>query len=145
MMGWDVVAGELRRRGLLDRPGEFLFTSKWYHSGHLAFATAGRVPVLCYSPRGGHNFAYWEDSRRWVGHDGLLLVIDETSTEPAMFDRWFDRIEPLGEFSVFRAGSAVRRVRLFRCVRQTRPFPDREDPPRTSRAGPDSRRDGPAG
>ena len=124
MSGWDQVANELKNRGLLDTSGTFLFTSKWYHSGHLAFATGNRVPILCYSARSAHNFAFWEDSAHWLGHDGILLVINETTTEPEAFARWFDRIEPLGEFSVERAGSVVRRVRLYRCVHQLRPFPE---------------------
>ena len=99
----------LRRRVVQPAGTSLLLLAKW---------RLGRVPVLCYNPRGNHNFAYWEDSRRWDGHDGLLVVIGDASTEPGMFDSWFERIEPAGEFSVLRAGSAVRRVRLFRCVRQ---------------------------
>jgi 4-amino-4-deoxy-L-arabinose transferase-like glycosyltransferase len=124
MSGWDQVANELKNRGLLDNPDTFLFTSKWYHSGHLAFATGNRVPILCYSAKSAHNFAFWEDSAEWVGHDGILVVINETTTEPAVFDRWFKRIEPLAEFSVERAGGVVRRVRLFRCIKQLHAFPD---------------------
>jgi hypothetical protein len=122
--GWDQVAREVGRRGLVDRPGTFLFTSKWYHSGHLAFAVGNRVPVLCYSPRDPRGFAQWTAPGRWVGHDGILVVIDRPSTEPAMYDRWFERIDPIGRFDVVRGGVAVREVRLFRCVRQVRPFPD---------------------
>jgi len=124
MFGWTEVAAELRRRGLLDRPGGFVFTSKWYDSGHLAYATGGRVPVLCYSPQSPHNFAYWQPPARWVGHDGVLVVVGETSTEPWMFDRWFDRIEPIGGFAVARGGVEIRRVRLYRCVNQRSAFPD---------------------
>jgi hypothetical protein len=123
MYGWDEVGRELGRRGLLGLPGTFLFTSKWYHSGQLAFATDGKSPVLCYNPNLPHHFAYWSHANQWVGKDGILLVINHSSTEPEFYDRWFERIEPLGEFAVTRAGKTVRRVRLFRCVNQTRPFP----------------------
>ena len=123
MVGWDTLAAELGRRGLLDRPGPFLFTSKWYHSGHLAFATGNRVPVHCYSPGGGHAFDSWTDPDAWVGRDGLLVVINESSIEPGVYKPWFERIEPAGEFEVTRTGVPVRRVRLYRCKRQTRPFP----------------------
>ena len=135
MCGWEAVAAELGRRGLLDRPDEFLFTSKWYHSGHLAFATSNRVPILCYSLKSAHNFAYWEDSAAWVGHSGTLVVVNESDTEPLMYERWFQKIEPLGEFAVVKGGSPMRRVRLYRCVNQIRPFPEmppegRASPPR---------------
>ena len=54
MFGWDQVANELRNRGLLDHPNTFLFTSKWYHSGHLAFATENCIPILPCNPARAH-------------------------------------------------------------------------------------------
>jgi 4-amino-4-deoxy-L-arabinose transferase-like glycosyltransferase len=123
LYGWDQVAGELRRRGLLGRPGTFLFTSKWFHSGQLGFALGGEAPVLCYSGYDPHGFAFWSRPEDWVGRDGILLVVNHSSAEPAAFERWFAKIEPLGQFAVQRAGVPVRMVRLYRCVRQTRPFP----------------------
>src|SRR5581483_293899 len=91
--GWDELAGELDRRGLLDDPDTFLFTSKWYHSGQLAFATGARAPVLCYSTRKPLGFAQWSRPEQWVGRDGILVVVNHSSTEPAAFDRWFERID----------------------------------------------------
>jgi 4-amino-4-deoxy-L-arabinose transferase-like glycosyltransferase len=123
LYGWEQIARELTQRGLVGEPGTFLFTSKWYHSGQLAFATGARSPVLCYSARKPLGFAQWSRPEEWVGRDGILVVVNHSSTEPAAFDRWFERIEFLGHFTVDRAGAEVKRVRLYRCVRQTRPFP----------------------
>jgi hypothetical protein len=125
MTGWDRVAEELGRRGLLGRPGTFLFTSTWYTSGQLAFATRGSgTPVLCYNARGdARSFAFWSRPADWVGYDGILVALNGRSGEPDCYDRWFSRIEPIGEFAVTRAGSPIRQVRLFHCVRQTAPFP----------------------
>jgi hypothetical protein len=124
LYGWDQVAGELVRRGLVDRPGTFLFTSAWYHSGHLAFALRGaRVPVLCYSSWDARSFAFWSRSTDWVGHDGILVSFNCHPAEPTCYDRWFRRIEPLGSFAVTRAGAPVRQVRLYRCEGQIHPFP----------------------
>jgi hypothetical protein len=58
-----------------------------------------------------------------VGWDGILVVVDPCSTEPAAYDRWFRRIEPLGAFRVERLGALVKQVRLYRCEAQTQPFP----------------------
>lgn len=121
-VGWDQVADELGRRGLIDPARTFLFTSTWYDSGQLSFALRGRSPVLCYSPRDPHGFAHWHDPARQLGRDGILVTIGPSSTEPAMYDRWFERIEPLGGFEVVRAGRTLRGVRLARCVGQSRPF-----------------------
>jgi 4-amino-4-deoxy-L-arabinose transferase-like glycosyltransferase len=124
LVGWDAVADELRRRGLLDRPGSFLFTASWYNSGQLAFATRGsETPVLCYHAWDARSFAFWSKPGQWVGQDGILVVLAENTGEPERFRRWFTRIEPLGGFEVERAGAPVRRVKLFRCVRQTVAFP----------------------
>lgn len=121
--GWEAIADELERRGLVGDPGTFVFTSKWYHSGQLAFATGAKCPILCYSARKPLGFAQWSRPEQWVGHDGILVVVNHSSTEPAAFDRWFERIDWLGNFEIQRAGAAVKRVRLYRCVRQTEPFP----------------------
>ncbi len=124
MTGWDTIAAELRRRGLLDRPDSFLFTASWYKSGQLAFATRdSRTPVLCYHPWDARSFAFWSDPEEWVGRDGILLVMTENTGEPERYDRWFTRIEPLGEFDVERRGAPLRKVKLYRCVQQTSAFP----------------------
>jgi hypothetical protein len=130
MYGWDQVASELERRHLLGEAGTFLFTGRWYHSGQLAFATRGQSPVLCYNPNVPHHFAYWSQPQDWVGNDGILVVVNQSSTEPAIYDRWFEVIEPAGEFTVKRGGQPVRLVRFFRCSRQTKPF---EFEPNTAR------------
>ncbi len=124
MVGWDVLAAELRRRGLLDRPETFLFTPSWYQSGQLAFATRGsQTPVLCYHAGDARSFAFWSDPQAWVGRDGILVEVGDVPNDPQRFQRWFTRIEPLGEFEIDRAGAPLRKVRLFRCVNQTVAFP----------------------
>lgn len=130
MHGWDQVAGELRRRGLADRPGTFLFTGRWYDSGRLAFALGPATPVLCYNAADARGFAHWSRPADWVGADGVLVVARDSSTEPQVFDRWFRSIEPLGSIAVRRGGRAVRSVRLYLCRGQLRPFPfDGASPP----------------
>jgi 4-amino-4-deoxy-L-arabinose transferase-like glycosyltransferase len=131
LFGWDQVAGGLAERGLLDGPNTFLFTGNWYHSAQLAFATVGHIPVLCYSGHDARGFALWSRPDERVGQDGILVAIDHRSTEPACFDRWFEGIEPIGEFPILRGGVPVHYVRLFRCVRERKAFPfDGSDPAR---------------
>ncbi len=125
LYGWDEVVAELEKRGLLDLPETFVFTSKWYHSGQLAFALGDDAdpPVLCYSNRKALGFGQWSRPEEWVGKDGILVVVNHSSTEPGAYEKWFERIEPLGEFAVERGGAEVKKVWLYRCVRQTKPFP----------------------
>ena len=135
LYGWDQLGDELGRRGLL-MPGTFVFTSMWYHSGHIAHATRGSgVPVVCYSPGDARSFAYWSEPGDWVGRDGLLVALGPLDVEPDCYRSWFERIEPAGEVPIVRGGRVVRTVRLFRCRRQLKPFPfDYEHAPR--RRGP---------
>ncbi|CAN5805765.1 hypothetical protein BH23PLA1_BH23PLA1_22770 [soil metagenome] len=123
LFGWDQIALELDRRGLLDRPDTFVFSGHWYVSGQLALAVGDRAPVLCYNEGDARGFAYWSRPEDWIGRDGILIAIDDRSAEPDCFERWFDRIEPLGQFEIVRAGATIRPVRLFRCVGQRRAFP----------------------
>lgn len=124
MYGWEEVSAELGRRGLLDDPGSFVFSRSWYTSGHLAFATRGSgVPVLCYNHNDARSFAFWSRPEDWVGHDGILVSVDEANYEPECYERFFERIEPLGRFEVGRSGGPIREVRLYRCVRQVAAFP----------------------
>ena len=124
LIGWDRIAEELGRRGLLDDPDSFLFTSTWYHSGQLAFSTRrSDVPVLCYHPWDARSFAFWSKPSDWVGRDGILVSVNNRPGEPDCFEKWFRRIEPLGTFEIDRHGASVRKVRLYRCLSQIAPFP----------------------
>ena len=124
LYGWDQIAAEIDRRHLLEPPGTFLYTGTWYFSGQMAFATRNLGErVLCYNQRDPHNFAVWSRPADWLGRDGLLVSFDDSSHEPACFARYFERIDPPVHFTVTRNGREVRRVRLFRCVRQVAPFP----------------------
>ncbi|WZO95896.1 glycosyltransferase family 39 protein [Isosphaeraceae bacterium EP7] len=126
MIGWDRVADELSRRGLLDDPETFLIASSWYRGGQLAYALRGRSnkPVLCYNQApNSRGFGYWSRPEDYVGRDGIFMAINRRSTEPGYLDRWFRRIEPIGSFQISRRGSPVRTVDLYRCVGQKKPFP----------------------
>jgi hypothetical protein len=123
--GWDQLAFALRDRGLIDQPGTFLFTSTWFDSGQLAFRIREAMPVLCYRAGGAHAFADWSRPEDWVGWDGILTVSGPSSIEPQVFDRWFERIEPLEPVTIRRGGVVVRTMALYRCVGQLQPFPFR--------------------
>ncbi len=124
MVGWDAIAKELRDRGLLNDPNTFLFTWRWFESGHLGFATRGTTtPVLCYHASDARSFAFWSKPDEWIGRDGVLVLINGVPNEPDRFASWFERIEPIGAFDVVRAGTSIRNVQLFRCVRQKLVFP----------------------
>lgn len=122
---WREAVKALGRHGALDEEGVFLFTGHWTLSGQLGFAAGlcGGPPVLCYNPKDARGFRLWSEPEYWLGRDGILVAIDDRSIEPGCYDRYFARIELMEEFSVSRGPGPSRRIRLFRCSRQLRPFP----------------------
>lgn len=127
--GWPSLAAELDARGLVGKPGTFLFTSVWHESGQLGFAVAGRSPVLCYSHYDARGFAFWSGPEDWLGQDGILISLEGRPWEPSDFAPFFERIELVAEFWMTRGGEPFRPVRVFRCVRQLRPYPVAVAPP----------------
>ena len=135
LYGWDQLADEMGRRGLLGPADSFLFSRSWFTSGQVAFATRGSgLPVLCYNHRDARSFAFWSRPEQWVGRSGVLVSVSDVDYEPDCYRRFFERIEPLGLFEVRRAGGPVRQVRLFRCVNQRVAFPFLPGEPAPSRA-----------
>jgi hypothetical protein len=131
LSGWESVGAELTRRGLLDDPNTFLFTTQWYTSGQLAYAVRNRVPVLCYNASDARGFAYWSDPNQWLNHDGLLIVLDSREADVDLYRHFFRRVEKEADFPMTRSGKPFRTVHLYRCSEQFLPFPFQYGPPPT--------------
>jgi hypothetical protein len=121
--GFESLAEELKKRGLVDEPNTFLFTNCWDDSGHVALAIGNCKPVLCYHKGDARGFAFWSRPEDWVGMDGILIILDDAPGYPNHYERYFDRIELEAEFSMTRAGKPYRNVRVFRCIHQKEPYP----------------------
>lgn len=121
--GWESVGRELSARGLLDRPNTFLFTEDWYASGHLAFESRGRLPVLCYRADDARGFAFWSKPSDWLGHDGLLIDCKDTPGLVNHYAPFFRRVELLASFPMTRGGRPMLTVRVYLCTEQLVPYP----------------------
>lgn len=132
LYGWDQVADRLQALGVLDDPNTFLFTRMWYQSAQVAHATRLRRPVLCYNIEDPRGFAFWGEPSEFVGRDGILLLINESTMPDAFYRRWFQASTPLAEFTVERGGKPVRTVRVIRLERQLAAFPFGFTPERTA-------------
>lgn len=120
--GWEQVTEWLRQRGLLEDPGTFFATGRWYDSAQLAMATGKAGSVACFQATDARGFAYWSDPSDWVGRTGVFVVIEPSSTEPAAFERYFEVLAPIGRLSVRRGGAEVKRIAFYRGT-LTKPFP----------------------
>ncbi len=124
LYGWDQVVREIKRRGLLSNPTDFIFTRYWYQSAQLAHAAGPDIPVLCYNADDPRGFAFWSKPREWVGRNGVLVMVgDELDIVAQYYAMWFRQTDPVAEFWIERAGKPVRRIRLYSCKQQVKPFP----------------------
>jgi len=125
---WSGLAEQLERRGWVPGPNEFLFTSRWFESGHLARELGASRTVLCYNRKDSRGFSDWANPEDYVGRDGILVSLSaKADVEPACFDRWFESIEPLGTIEIHDGDMLLRKARVYRCRRQLMAFPfDRE-------------------
>jgi len=123
LYGWDLVAEQLEELGILDNENTFLFTRTWYQSAQVAHAIHLRLPVLCYNIDDPRGFAFWSKPSQWVGHDGILLIINDEFAPVSFYRRWFQEAIPLADFTIERGGRPFRRVQAFRLVNQLAAFP----------------------
>jgi hypothetical protein len=123
--GWESVAQELDRRGMLSEPGTFLMTNLWYDSGQLAFAVRGRAPVTCYHSFDARGFAFWSQPADYVGQTGYFLFVDSRDEAAVRreYEKYFRGMTLAAEFPMIRAGRSFREVKVYRCEGQLRPYP----------------------
>jgi 4-amino-4-deoxy-L-arabinose transferase-like glycosyltransferase len=129
MSGWKSVGAELGRRGLLDDPDTFLFTTQWSSSGQLAFAERNRLPVLCYNATDPRGFAFWSQPKEWLHHNCLMITLDTWENEVALHKPFFRQMVKEAEFPMTRGGKPFRTVYVYRCIEQVYPFPFQYGPP----------------
>ena len=124
--GWESVAADLDARGILSRPNTFLFTNRWFNSGQLAFAVRNRIPVVCYNATDARGFAFWSRPEEWVGKDGVLIDLDDTVDSSGDYERYFQTVTSVASTSMQRSGRPFRKVRIYLCKNQSRPFQQRQ-------------------
>ena len=133
---WSDLKRQMAEKGWLPGQGGFVFTGKWYESGHLASVLGPETPVLCYNTRDSRGFADWSRPEDFVGRDGILVSISASpQVEPACFEAWFESIEPLGTVEVASQGLVFKTARIYKCRNQLALFPydRRVDPARPLR------------
>lgn len=121
---WNDLARQMKQNDWMPDTDGFVFTGRWFESGHLARALGPQTKVLCYNVKDSRGFADWSKPEDSVGKDGILVSISaKPDIEPACFERWFDSITPLGTVEVKSGGVVFKTARVFRCSRQKIVFP----------------------
>jgi hypothetical protein len=91
----------------------------------LAFAVRNRVPVACFHSHDARGFAFWSTPDEYVGKTGFYVIADEISEEATVreYSGFFTSMKLEAEFTMMRGGKPFRPVRVYRCEKQTRPYP----------------------
>ncbi|HET7565854.1 MAG TPA: glycosyltransferase family 39 protein [Gemmatimonadaceae bacterium] len=122
-LDWTDLRRAVERGHLLDDAGMFVAAPSWVQAGKVAYALGPGVPVLCVNAN-PHQFAYLRDAASFVGHDALLVALDDGRVDArATFAPHFARIAPLGRVTLQRAGHAAFDLELYRGITLLRPYP----------------------
>ncbi|MGH7584032.1 MAG: glycosyltransferase family 39 protein, partial [Gemmatimonadales bacterium] len=73
LIDYDALDSAFRERGLLDRPGLFVFSDRWYVGGKVDYALRGRLPFLLLNRSDPREYAFFDSPARWVGREGILV------------------------------------------------------------------------
>ncbi|BBB91879.1 MAG TPA: glycosyltransferase family 39 protein [Methylomusa anaerophila] len=82
----------------------FIASGHWIDTGKLAYALAGKYPVLCLSKE-PHHFAFMHGQSEFKGKNALLIGRKSTMGEAVKeYGPYFDAVIPLGEAQIHRYG-----------------------------------------
>jgi hypothetical protein len=110
-------------RGLLDRKDVFVFSDWWFRAGKVDYGLKGRLPVLAFTRDNPRGFAFFDRSERYLGKDGILVTTKTAAEATGAFERYFERITPLGGVEVGRRGRAEYTLYLYLGERLRAPYP----------------------
>lgn len=123
LINFDALAPAFRARGLLGRPGVFVFSDRWYLGGKVDYALRGTMPFMLFNsdPR---EYAFFEDPSRYVGNEGILVTErDSLAAIEREYRPYCSAIDSLGSVPIIRASLAERTLYLYRCAALTRAYP----------------------
>jgi hypothetical protein len=110
-------------RGLLDRQDVFVFSDWWFRAGKVDYALKGRLPVLAFTRSDPRGFAFFHRAEEFLGKDGILVTTKNPAEVTGRFERYFERITPLGQVAVGRRGRAEYTLYLYRGEILKTPYP----------------------
>ncbi len=107
VVNWTKLAETLDEQGFLDREDVFVVAPYWIDGGKIDYALRGRVPVVVFNPHPKH-FLYRYDQEDLLGHDALLIGIDDNMTDVLQrLGPYFTSLGPERTVTIERAGEGV--------------------------------------
>ena len=124
LMDFGALVPAFRERGLLSRPGLFVFADQWYLAGKIDYAFRGEMPFQLFNSGDPREYAFFESPEPWIGQEGILVTqrksLDEIRRD---YDPYCSSIDTLGNVPISRSGKVEWNLRLYRCVSLTQPYP----------------------
>jgi 4-amino-4-deoxy-L-arabinose transferase-like glycosyltransferase len=119
---WTPLAGELRRRGLLDVNGLFVVATNMIDMAKIDQALHDTLPTQIFGESKQYAFRY--DANALVGHDALIIGRRDKigAAEPALVP-YFRSIEELPSFAFGRSGVSEVELRIFYAHALQKPLP----------------------
>lgn len=109
--------------GLLGQPDTFVFTNRWFESGKVDYALRGRMPATCFhfDPR---SWAFFNRPEDFLGKTGILVSRQKfLDSAPGWYGDYFEKIEPLAEVAISRAGKPELTLQIHRCINLRKAYP----------------------
>ena len=115
-LDYETLPDALANWGLLERNDLFAFSPKWYVSGKIEYALRGRLPVLCLSGDDPRSYAFFEEQRRYLGKDALMIQNEHYGAGfENLYAKYFERITCLGVVDVPRGKKSGVKLKVFYC------------------------------
>jgi hypothetical protein len=124
LMDFGALVPAFRDRGLLDRPGVFVFADRWFIGGKVDYAFKGRLPFLLFDSSDPRQYAFFDSSDRYIGAEGILVTQrDSVQAVRRDFDHYCSSIDSLGSVPIRRSGRVEWTLHLYRCAELLHPYP----------------------
>jgi 4-amino-4-deoxy-L-arabinose transferase-like glycosyltransferase len=113
-LDWRELKGALATRNLL-KPGLVVATVSYVDAGKVDYALGGAAPVLCLCAA-PHHYAYLHDVAAFNGRNVIILANGLRADWRQLVEPYFQRIEPMPDLSLTRAGEPVLTLRIARGI-----------------------------
>ncbi|MDX2272198.1 MAG: glycosyltransferase family 39 protein [Cyanobacteriota bacterium] len=107
---------------------DFVITNHYFLAGQVAMALTpiSQKPITCFSPD-PRGFAFWSQPQQWLGQNALYITSrlfqDRPESDPLPpYANYFERVEPIGEIPLRRAGEIVQTFLVYQATYLQHPY-----------------------
>jgi hypothetical protein len=121
--GWKKIDNYLSQQQI-DHDSTFLFTYRWFLSGEVELAVAGKYHVMCFHLKDSRGYGIWDADLNMVGKDGIYICTDRYFYDPIeRYSEYFESISPPDSLVITRGGRYAKTIYLFRCQNLLKRYP----------------------